>query len=109
MYYVHDSKSIPWEWSVGCTANEGASEDVDARTFRGSVCIHTRGDLSLGAADPTRSVALAASCGGRSDAHDLVIAAELLGHARLETTRAYSQPTQQDAIAAALDDRGLPR
>jgi site-specific recombinase XerD len=26
--------------------------------------------------------------------------AELLGHARLETTRAYSRPTQQDAIDA---------
>jgi site-specific recombinase XerD len=34
---------------------------------------------------------------GRSD---LVIVAELLGHARLETTRAYSRPTQQDAIDA---------
>jgi integrase/recombinase XerC len=29
-----------------------------------------------------------------------VIVAELLGHARLETTRAYSRPTQQDAINA---------
>jgi integrase len=31
---------------------------------------------------------------------DLVIVAELLGHARLETARAYSRPTQQDAIDA---------
>jgi len=29
---------------------------------------------------------------------ELVIVAELLGHARLETTRAYSRPTQQDAL-----------
>jgi integrase len=31
---------------------------------------------------------------------DLVIAAELLGHTRLETTRSYSRPTRQDAIDA---------
>lgn len=31
---------------------------------------------------------------------DLVIVAERLVHARLETTRAYNRPTQQDAIDA---------
>ena len=29
-----------------------------------------------------------------------MIVAELLGHARLETTRAYSRPTRQDAVDA---------
>jgi site-specific recombinase XerD len=33
---------------------------------------------------------------------DLVIAAELLGHARFETTRLYTQPTAEDR-AKAID------
>jgi len=31
---------------------------------------------------------------------DFVIVAELLGHARLETTRVYSRPTREDAERA---------
>lgn len=40
--------------------------------------------------------------------HDLVLVAELLGHARLETVRAYSLPTDTDrqkAINSLLTDR----
>jgi hypothetical protein len=36
----------------------------------------------------------------RARAHRPFIAAELLGHAGLETRRAYSRPTRQDAIDA---------
>jgi site-specific recombinase XerD len=34
------------------------------------------------------------------EGHDLVLVAELMGHARLETTRAYSLPTDADRQAA---------
>jgi site-specific recombinase XerD len=34
------------------------------------------------------------------DGHDLVLVAELMGHARTETTRGYSLPTAADAQAA---------
>jgi integrase/recombinase XerC len=40
--------------------------------------------------------------------HDLVLVAELTGHARLETVRRYSLPTERDkerAVAALLTDR----
>ena len=40
--------------------------------------------------------------------HDLVLVAELLGHARLDTVRAYSLPTdtdRQNAINGLLTDR----
>jgi integrase len=63
----------------------------------------------LAAADsiPQR-LALDIGAFGRSRAHPhadsrmsrLVIAAELLGHARLETTRAYTRPTAEDRSKA---------
>jgi site-specific recombinase XerC len=42
------------------------------------------------------------------EGHDLVLVAELLGHARLETVRSYSLPTdadRQNAINSLLTDR----
>jgi integrase/recombinase XerC len=42
------------------------------------------------------------------DGHDLVLVAELMGHARLETTRAYALPTAADrqrAINSLPTDR----
>ncbi len=42
------------------------------------------------------------------EGYDLVLVAELMGHARLETTRAYSLPTDADreaAINSLLTDR----
>ena len=42
------------------------------------------------------------------EGHDLVLVAELMGHARLETTRSYSLPTEADreaAVNSLLTDR----
>lgn len=39
---------------------------------------------------------------------DLITVAELLGHARLETTRAYSRPTHEDRAEALSHPRHRP-
>jgi integrase/recombinase XerC len=43
------------------------------------------------------------------DGHDLVLVAELMGHARTETTRGYSLPTAADAQAAINRAAGKER
>jgi site-specific recombinase XerD len=50
----------------------------------------------------TASATLASPYSGQliRDGHDLVLVAELMGHARTETTWGYSLPTAADAQAA---------
>jgi site-specific recombinase XerD len=52
--------------------------------------------------DPARGHVLRYTFGTRliRDGYDLVLAAELMGYARTETTRGYSLPTADDAQAA---------
>ena len=85
-----DSQALFLNQRGGRLSTRGAHQVITSIAVRGGL------DDRVTAHVLRHSFATTLVCGGA----DLVIAAELLGHARLETTRAYTRPSAEDRAKA---------